>query len=197
MRPKCRWKFIREHIKLLSHLKEKKADNNSTIIQTQLHEKSKTDTKFIKLSRTNWLTVFLNIILKLVNGNMSFGSQHGGHNNPGWHCDDTIFLWMDGKTLEVKFRCYSELSSSSHLLEEAGISSASWLGCNDVTSCDTSWESAIWGLWRQRTDYILMLLYFSYAVVRYRVGTRPCPYLPASSAEPGLVSIVMSWTGMM
>lgn len=73
------------------------------------------------------------------------------------------------RTLEVKFRSYSELSSSSHLLEEAGISSASWLGCSDVPSCDMSWESAICGLRRQISDSILMVLYFSYAVVRQQV----------------------------
>lgn len=63
-------------------------------------------------------------------------------------------LWRAVETLEDKFKFHSELSSSS-LLDEAGSSSASWRGSNDVTSCVMSWEGDIWGLQRQITGYLL------------------------------------------
>lgn len=128
MRPKCRWKFI--HVKLLSHLKKKKkkAEADNKSAIIQTHLHGKSKTD-VTFIKTSRMNWLKSVLV-----------------NPGW-------WWMDGK----QFRSHSELSSSSHLLGEAGISSASWLGCNDVPSCDMSWESAIWGLQRQITDYRLQI----------------------------------------
>lgn len=45
-------------------------------------------------------------------------------------------------------------SSSSHLQDEAGCSSASCLAPDDVTSCAASWDSDIWGLHRDHHHHL-------------------------------------------
>lgn len=88
------------------------------------------------------------------------GSQHRWHSSQCFVAMSSCREWSRGwgnpwrPCGNTGRQLHSELSSSSHLLPEAGISAASWLGSNDVTSCAESWESDIWGLQRQFADYV-------------------------------------------